>query len=93
MTNELKYNQYSEMLRYIITEIKSTRVFVAQKINLAMMSMYWNIGKRLSEEKMGDILLVKQKTFMYIKKSYYLCCVNGKVFYIAELLRQSNKCD
>jgi predicted nuclease of restriction endonuclease-like (RecB) superfamily len=52
MSNELIHNQYSEMLRYIITEIKTTRVVVAQKINTAMMQMYWNIGKRLTEEKL-----------------------------------------
>jgi len=52
MSSEIKNNQYSEMLRYIITEIKSTRVITAQRINSAMMQMYWNIGKRLSEEKM-----------------------------------------
>jgi len=52
MYSEIKNNQYSEMLRYIITEIKSTRVITAQRINSAMMQMYWNIGKRLSEEKM-----------------------------------------
>jgi predicted nuclease of restriction endonuclease-like (RecB) superfamily len=45
-------NQYSEMLRYIITEIKSTRVVLAQRVNSAMMQMYWNIGKRLSVEKL-----------------------------------------
>jgi len=52
MPDEIKQNQYSEMLRYIITEIKSTRVVVAQRINSAMMQMYWNIGKRLSTEKL-----------------------------------------
>ena len=51
-TNQLEHSQYKEMLRYIITEIKSTRVVAAQRINSAMMQMYWNIGKRLSEEKM-----------------------------------------
>jgi predicted nuclease of restriction endonuclease-like (RecB) superfamily len=45
-------NQYSEMLRYIVTEIKSTRVVLAQRVNSAMMTMYWNIGKRLSTEKL-----------------------------------------
>ena len=52
MTDEIKYNQYNEMLRHIITEIKTTRVVLAQRINSGMMQMYWNIGKRLSEEKM-----------------------------------------
>ena len=46
------HSQYSEMLRYIVTEIKSTRVVLAQRVNSAMMTMYWNIGKRLSAEKL-----------------------------------------
>jgi predicted nuclease of restriction endonuclease-like (RecB) superfamily len=45
-------NPYNEMLRYIITEIKSTRVVLAQRINSAMMQLYWNIGKRISVEKL-----------------------------------------
>jgi predicted nuclease of restriction endonuclease-like (RecB) superfamily len=48
----LQHNQYNEMLRQIISEIKSTRVVMAQRVNSAMMTMYWNIDKRLSEEKM-----------------------------------------
>ena len=52
MTNELRHNQYNEMLRQIIIEIKSTRVVLAQRVNSAMMQMYWKIGKRLSEEKL-----------------------------------------
>jgi hypothetical protein len=53
MFNEVNHSQYSEMLRYIITEIKSSRVVVAHRINSVMMQMYWNIGKRLSIEKWG----------------------------------------
>jgi len=52
MTNEITYPQYSEILRYIITEIKSTRVTLAHRVNSAMMQMYWNIGNRLSKEKL-----------------------------------------
>jgi len=52
MTNELQHSHYNEMLRHIVTEIKSTRIVLAQRVNSAMMQMYWNIGKRLSEEKM-----------------------------------------
>jgi len=52
MSNELKHNQYGEILRYIVAEIKSTRVVLAQRVNSAMMEMYWNIGKRLSSEKL-----------------------------------------
>jgi predicted nuclease of restriction endonuclease-like (RecB) superfamily len=52
MSTELKHEQYGEMLQHIITEIKTTRVVVAHKVNSAMMQMYWNIGKRLSVEKL-----------------------------------------
>jgi predicted nuclease of restriction endonuclease-like (RecB) superfamily len=52
MSNELKHEQYSEMLQQIITEIKTTRIVIAQKVNSTMMQMYWNIGKRLSIEKL-----------------------------------------
>ena len=52
MPNELQYNRYNEMLQQIISEIKSTRVVLAQRINSGMMQMYWNIGKRLSVEKL-----------------------------------------
>ncbi|GAB1414655.1 hypothetical protein MASR2M117_00610 [Paludibacter sp.] len=52
MKNELSQNNYSELLRQIITEIKSTRVTLAQRVNSAMMTMYWNIGKRLSTEQL-----------------------------------------
>ncbi|MCL2596410.1 MAG: PDDEXK nuclease domain-containing protein [Paludibacter sp.] len=51
MNNKVEHNKYGEMLRYIITEIKSTRVTLAHRINSGMMQMYWNIGKRLSVEK------------------------------------------
>ncbi|GAP72118.1 PDDEXK nuclease domain-containing protein [Candidatus Symbiothrix dinenymphae] len=52
MTQELDINQYSDMLRQIIAEIKGTRIVVAHRLNSAMMQMYWNIGRRLSEEKL-----------------------------------------
>jgi len=49
---DISNNQYGEMLRYIVKEIKSTRVTLAHRVNSAMMQMYWNIGKRLSEEQL-----------------------------------------
>jgi predicted nuclease of restriction endonuclease-like (RecB) superfamily len=52
MKNEIEHSQYNEMLKCIISEIKSTRVVLAHRVNSAMMTMYWNIGKRLSEEKL-----------------------------------------
>jgi len=52
MSTEIIHNQYDEILRAIVAEIKSTRVTLARRVNSAMMQMYWNIGKRLSEEKL-----------------------------------------
>ena len=54
MSKEVDYTQYSEMLRSIITEIKSTRVTLAHRINSGMIEMYRNIGKRLSVEKIEN---------------------------------------
>ena len=52
MSKEIENNQYDEILRHIIIEIKSTRVQLANRVNTTMMQMYWNIGKRLSVEKL-----------------------------------------
>jgi len=52
MSNEITHKQYGEILHYIVSEIKSTRVTLAYRVNSAMMQMYWNIGKRLSVEKL-----------------------------------------
>ena len=51
MNDKIENEQYSEILRYIITEIKSTWINIAHRINSGMMQMYWNIGRRLSVEK------------------------------------------
>jgi len=48
--NNVKNKEYTTLLRDIITDIKSTRVVVAHKINSAMMQLYWNIGRRLSTD-------------------------------------------
>ena len=46
--SEIQNIEYTTLLRDIITDIKTTRVVVAHKINSAMMQLYWNIGRRLS---------------------------------------------
>ncbi|MDR1878186.1 MAG: PDDEXK nuclease domain-containing protein [Bacteroidales bacterium] len=51
MSKEIHVN-YANILRHIITEIKSTRIVVANRVNASVMQMYWNIGKKLSEENM-----------------------------------------
>ncbi|MDR1974200.1 MAG: PDDEXK nuclease domain-containing protein [Bacteroidales bacterium] len=50
MNNLIDDKNYNDILRYIISEIKSTRLVIASRINNSMMQMYWNIGKKLSEE-------------------------------------------
>jgi len=43
---------YNEMLREIIAEVKMTRVVIANRLNTSVTQLYWNIGKRLSAEKL-----------------------------------------
>jgi predicted nuclease of restriction endonuclease-like (RecB) superfamily len=50
MSHNLQHTNYNDILQQIITEIKSTRIVLAQRVNSAMMDLYWNIGKRLSVE-------------------------------------------
>jgi predicted nuclease of restriction endonuclease-like (RecB) superfamily len=44
-------NNYNDILKQVITEIKSARVNVARRVNTAMIQAYWNIGYKLSKEK------------------------------------------
>ena len=46
----MEQNKYNDILRQIVSEIKSTRVVVARRVNAEMMQLYWSIGKRLSVE-------------------------------------------
>ena len=43
---------YDAMLREIISEIKMTRVVIANRLTTSLTQLYWNIGKRLSSEKL-----------------------------------------
>ena len=72
---ELIHNQYSEMLRDVITEIKSARVTLAQRINSGMMAgenMRQLVAVLscifLSEEKMQQLAaLLPEKKYIIIK--------------------------
>ena len=44
-------NNYNDILNQIIAEIKSARVNAARRVNTSMMQAYWNIGHKLSKEK------------------------------------------
>jgi hypothetical protein len=48
--DQTQLTNYNDILRQIISEIKSTRVVVARRVNTEMMQLYWNIGKRLAFE-------------------------------------------
>jgi hypothetical protein len=48
--DSIEQNKYNDILKQIVSEIKSTRVVVARRVNSEMMQLYWNIGKRLSVE-------------------------------------------
>jgi len=44
-------NNYTEILRQAVAEIKSARITIARQINTAANGVYWNLGKLLSEKK------------------------------------------
>ena len=52
MEKDIFTTKYNEMLREIIAEVKMTRVIVANRLSTTVTQLYWNIGKRLSIEKL-----------------------------------------
>ena len=52
MENGLSTNKYKEMLREIIAEVKMTRIVIANRLSSSVTQLYWNIGKRLTFEKL-----------------------------------------
>ena len=52
MDKEIAINNYNEMLREIIAEVKMTRIVIANRLSTSVTQLYWNIGKRLSSEKL-----------------------------------------
>jgi hypothetical protein len=52
MEKSISTNKYNEMLREIIAEVKMTRVVVANRLSATITQLYWNIGRRLSIEKL-----------------------------------------
>jgi len=47
----IEQNKYSEILRQIISEIKSARVVVARRVNSEMMQIYWNIAIQFKSKR------------------------------------------
>ena len=52
MDKGISTSDYNGMLREIIAEVKMTRIVVANRLSMSVTQLYWNIGKRLSSEKM-----------------------------------------
>jgi len=52
MDKGIAINNYNEMLRGIIAEVKMTRIVIANRLSTSVTQLYWNIGKRLSSEKL-----------------------------------------
>jgi hypothetical protein len=50
MNKLIDTKSYNDILHYIISQVKSTRIVIANRLNNSMMQMYWNIGKKLSDE-------------------------------------------
>lgn len=44
-------NNYPEILRQAVTEIKTARIRIARQVNTAANGVYWNLGKLLNERK------------------------------------------
>jgi len=52
MEKSISTNKYNEILREIIAEVKMTRIVIANRLSASVTQLYWNIGKRLSSEKL-----------------------------------------
>jgi len=50
MNTQIDNNNYNNILRDIIKEVRTTRTIVANRVNTTLLQMHWNIGKRLFEE-------------------------------------------
>lgn len=52
--SELDSIQYNQILKQVVSEIKNTRMVLAQRVNTTVVQLYWNIGKLLSEKKIVE---------------------------------------
>lgn len=52
MEKGISTNNYNEMLREIIAEVKMTRIVIANRLSASVTQLYWSIGKRLASEKL-----------------------------------------
>ncbi|GAB2787435.1 PDDEXK nuclease domain-containing protein [Rhabdobacter roseus] len=46
--------EYGEILRQAISQIRTARLSMAQQVNASIQSVYWNLGKLLSEKQLAE---------------------------------------
>lgn len=54
MSNELEKNDYNQILKQLVSEIRNTRVVIAKSVNTKIVQLYWNIGNYISEKKVVE---------------------------------------
>ena len=56
MSHELQINneEYGSILKQTVEHIRTARVVLAKQLNSATQSVYWNLGKLISEKKLTE---------------------------------------
>lgn len=50
----LKKEEYDRMPQQAVEQIRSTRIVVAKQLNTAAQTIYWNLGKLISEKQLAE---------------------------------------
>jgi predicted nuclease of restriction endonuclease-like (RecB) superfamily len=50
----LKKEEYESILKQAVEQIRTTRIIVAKQLNSATQSIYWNLGKLISEKQLAE---------------------------------------
>lgn len=50
----LKKEEYESILKQAVEQIRTTRIIVAKQVNSATQSIYWNLGKLISEKQLAE---------------------------------------
>lgn len=51
MNKNITNNNYDNILKNIITDIKTAKVQTVKTVNKNLIILYWNIGKRIADEQ------------------------------------------
>lgn len=50
----LKMEEYGSILKQAVEHIRTARIFIAKQLNSANQSVYWNLGKLISEKQLAE---------------------------------------